>query len=167
MTVQRKASGLALVLILVAACTGGGSSGTADNGGAGTSGAPAGGSSSSAGGGASGGASPGTAGGASPETSGGSAAPGSPAAGGGGTGTSVGPGDDLCKLLGPADFAAVGVSGTGPAKENNPDANNAYCVYAGSSAGTGGVEFDAYRASSRAAMTAGSASRGASCSTVR
>lgn len=69
---------------------------------------------------------------------------------GGGTGGPVAAGGDLCGLLGPGDFAAVGVPGTGTAKENNPDANDAYCVYAGTSAGTGGVEFDAFLAGSSA-----------------
>jgi hypothetical protein len=70
---------------------------------------------------------------------------------GGAGGTNGGPvaaGGDLCGLLGPGDFAAAGVAGTGKVKENNPDANDAYCVYAGTSAGTGGVEFDAFLAGS-------------------
>jgi hypothetical protein len=44
----------------------------------------------------------------------------------------------------------VGVTGTGAARENNADQNNAYCVYAGASAGSGGVELDAFLAGSRA-----------------
>ena len=63
---------------------------------------------------------------------------------------SVAAGDDLCRLLGPADFAAVGVTGTGGPTENNQDNSNVYCVYAGKSAGTGGVEFDAFLADSKA-----------------
>jgi hypothetical protein len=70
----------------------------------------------------------------------------SPVSGGG----AVALGDDLCGLLGPGDFTAVGVAGTATAKENNTDANNVYCVYAGNSAGTGGVEFDAFLAGSTA-----------------
>jgi hypothetical protein len=31
----------------------------------------------------------------------------------------------------------VGVTGSGAARENNADQNNAYCVYAGASAGSG------------------------------
>jgi hypothetical protein len=81
----------------------------------------------------------------------GPAATSTPAAGGGGaTGGTVAAGDDLCKLLGPGDFAAVGVSGTGPAVENNQDNSNVYCVYAGKSAATGGVEFDAFLADTKA-----------------
>ena len=72
------------------------------------------------------------------------------AAGGGTTGGPVAAGSDLCGLLGPGDFAAAGVPGTGKATENNTDANNVYCVYAGKSAGTGGVEFDAFLAASSA-----------------
>ena len=68
----------------------------------------------------------------------------------GATGGPVIAGADLCGLLGPGDFAAVGVQGTGRPSENNPDPNNAYCVYAGKSAGTGGVEFDAFLAASKA-----------------
>lgn len=74
----------------------------------------------------------------------------SPAAGGGANGGPVAAGGDLCGLLGPGDFAAVGVSGTGTPTENNPDASNVYCVYAGKSAGTGGVEFDAFLADTSA-----------------
>lgn len=69
---------------------------------------------------------------------------------GGGTGGSVAAGDDLCKLLGPADFAAVGVAGTGTPSENNQDNSNVYCVFSGKSAATGGVEFDAFLADTSA-----------------
>ena len=69
---------------------------------------------------------------------------------GGDIGGPVAAGDDLCGLLGPGDFAAVGVSGTSKAKENNADPSDVYCVYAGTSAGTGGVEFDAFLAGSTA-----------------
>jgi hypothetical protein len=62
----------------------------------------------------------------------------------------VAAGDDLCGLLGPGDFAAVGVGGTGTPTENNQDNSNVYCVYAGKSAGTGGVEFDAFLADTAA-----------------
>ncbi len=76
--------------------------------------------------------------------------PGSGAAGGGATGGSVAAGNDLCGLLGPGDFAAQGISGTGSPTENNADNSNVYCVYAGKSAGTGGVEFDAFLADTKA-----------------
>ena len=51
--------------------------------------------------------------------------------------------DDLCALLAPADFEAAGVTGT-RAPTKNPDQNGAYCVYAGKSSATGGVEFDVF-----------------------
>jgi hypothetical protein len=86
---------------------------------------------------------------ATPGPSAGSATGSGAAGGGGGTGGSVAAGDDLCGLLGPADFAAVGISGTGTATENNQDNSNVYCVYAGKSAATGGVEFDAFLAASK------------------
>jgi hypothetical protein len=74
--------------------------------------------------------------------------------GGGGsagpTGGSVSAGGDLCGLLGPGDFAAVGVGGTGKPTENNQDANDVYCVFAGKSGATGGVEFDAFLGASSA-----------------
>jgi hypothetical protein len=53
--------------------------------------------------------------------------------------------EDLCALLSPADFQAAGVTGT-KTPTKNPDANGAYCVYAGKSSGTGGVEFDVFTA---------------------
>lgn len=121
---QRKASGLTLALVLLAACTGGSSPG-----------APAGGAT--------------TAASSAPVASAASVAPVSPGSGGG-NGGPVAAGGDLCGLLGPGDFAAAGVAGTGKPTENNPDANDAYCVYAGKSAGTGGVEFDAFLAASSA-----------------
>ncbi len=62
--------------------------------------------------------------------------------GGGATGAPVAVGDDLCKLLGPGDFTAVGVTdATGPT-ENPTDPLNNYCVYRGKSSATGGIEFD-------------------------
>jgi len=62
--------------------------------------------------------------------------------GGGATGAPVVAGGDLCKLLGPGDFTAVGVTdATGPS-ENPTDPLNTYCVYRGTSSATGGIEFD-------------------------
>ncbi len=62
--------------------------------------------------------------------------------GSGATGAPVAVGGDLCKLLGPGDFAAVGVTdATGPT-ENPTDPLNNYCVYRGKSSATGGIEFD-------------------------
>ncbi len=67
-------------------------------------------------------------------------------AGGGAAGATGGPvaaGGDVCALLGPGDFATVGLSGAG-APTRNPDTEGAYCVYAGKSGGTGGLELDAF-----------------------
>ena len=127
---------MSLLTLMIAACSGGGAA-VASPGGAAV--ASPGAASSATGGGAYGG--PATV--PSP----------APAAGAGGGGTTGGPvaaGDDLCGLLGPGDFGAVGVSGTGKPTENNTDNSNVYCVYAGKSAGTGGVEFDAFLADTAA-----------------
>ena len=62
--------------------------------------------------------------------------------GGGATGGPVAAGGDLCKLLGPGDFAAVGVTDASGPTENPTDALNNYCVYRGKSSATGGIEFD-------------------------
>ena len=63
--------------------------------------------------------------------------------GGGPTGAPVAAGGDLCKLLGPGDFAAADVSGAGGPSENN-DPPSYFCVYRGRSSATGGIEFDAF-----------------------
>lgn len=85
-----------------------------------------------------------------------SAAPGTPAAsgavpsaapgstGGGPVGGTVAPGGQLCGLLGPGDFAAQGIPGAGAPSLNGGGTTEAYCVYAGKSSGTGGIEFDAW-----------------------
>jgi hypothetical protein len=62
--------------------------------------------------------------------------------GGGATGGPVAAGGDLCKLLGPGDFAAVGVADASGPTENPTDPLDNYCVYRGKSSGTGGIEFD-------------------------
>ena len=72
------------------------------------------------------------------------------AGGGGGTGAAVVAGDDLCKLLGPGDFAAVGVSGAGGPSENNDPPSAYYCVYRGKSSATGGIELDVFRSDTAA-----------------
>ena len=51
--------------------------------------------------------------------------------------------EDLCALLSPADFQAAGVPGA-RAPSKNPDQQGAYCVYAGKSSATGGIEFDVF-----------------------
>ena len=119
--IARRASGLSFALILLVACAGGGTPGPASP--------------------------PPSA--ANPTTS--SAGAASPVSGGGGAvGGPVAAGADLCGLLGPGDFAAAGVTGAGKPTENNQDNSNVYCVYAGKSAGTGGIEFDAFLAGSAA-----------------
>lgn len=118
--IARRASGLSFALILFAACAGGGTP------------APASGAASAA----------------NPTAASDGAA--SPAGGGGGNGGPVAAGADLCGLLGPGDFAAAGVAGAGKPTENNQDNSNVYCIYAGKSGGTGGIEFDAFLAASKA-----------------
>jgi hypothetical protein len=61
----------------------------------------------------------------------------SPGGGGGGTGAID------CSLLAPADFAANGVQGASDPSDN-PDGTSHYCVYAGTSGATGGIEFDVF-----------------------
>jgi hypothetical protein len=47
-------------------------------------------------------------------------------------------------LLGPGDFAAVGVSGARTPTKNSDGPADAYCVYSGISGATGGIEFDIF-----------------------
>jgi hypothetical protein len=65
-----------------------------------------------------------------------------------GKGNAVVRGDDLCGLLGPDDFYAAGVKGARPPQTNNSPPTDYYCVYAGKSSYTGGIEFDAFLAES-------------------
>jgi hypothetical protein len=82
---------------------------------------------------------------AAPSTGGGGGATASTGGGGGGAlGDTVAQGGDLCGLLGPGDFAAVGVSGAGTPTKNNDAPTDAYCVYSGVSGATGGIEFDVF-----------------------
>ncbi len=74
---------------------------------------------------------------------GGTGADGGKVEGGGPTGGPVAAGGDLCKLLGPGDFAAAGVSGAGGPSENNSPPSY-FCVYKGKSSATGGIEFDGF-----------------------
>jgi len=64
--------------------------------------------------------------------------------GGGTTGGPVAPGGDLCGLLGPGDFGTAGVAGAGAPAENNSPPTDYYCIYAGKSRMTGGIELDAF-----------------------
>lgn len=66
-----------------------------------------------------------------------------PPVGGGSTGKPATTTADLTNILGPGDFAAVGISGAG-APTNNPTDNAAYIVYKGKSAASGGLELDAF-----------------------
>jgi hypothetical protein len=52
-------------------------------------------------------------------------------------------GKDLCAYLTVDDFTAAGVNGATTVSENNTN-NEFYCVYAGRSSGTGGIELDAF-----------------------
>jgi hypothetical protein len=63
---------------------------------------------------------------------------------GGALGGPVAKGGNFCDLLGPGDFAGVGVSGAHTPTKNSDGTADAYCVYAGVSGATGGVEFDIY-----------------------
>ena len=55
--------------------------------------------------------------------------------------------DDYCALLSAPDFQAAGVQGA-RAPSVNPDEQGAYCVYAGKSSATGGIEFDVFETKS-------------------
>jgi hypothetical protein len=66
--------------------------------------------------------------------------PGDPTA----TGGPVGQGGDLCGLLGPGDFAAIGVGGATTPLDNYDDAGNHFCTYAGTAGAMGSIEFDAF-----------------------
>ena len=78
-----------------------------------------------------------------PTTAGGSVA-------GGALGGTVGAGGDLCGLLGPGDFAAVGVSDVGTPTNHSSSADTAACDYsivlAAASPRTGGATATPYRA---------------------
>jgi hypothetical protein len=62
----------------------------------------------------------------------------------GALGGSVAKGGNFCGLLGPGDFAAVGVSGARTPTKNSDGPADAYCVYSGISGATGGIEFDIF-----------------------
>jgi hypothetical protein len=50
----------------------------------------------------------------------------------------------MCTALAPDDFASVGVKGAAKPLANVSDPTGAYCVYAGKSSSTGGIEFDVF-----------------------
>ncbi len=64
-----------------------------------------------------------------------SAAPASAANGGAG---------GTCPWLTPADFTAAGIPGAGAPSDNPDGAGSHYCVYAGKSGATGGIELDVF-----------------------
>jgi len=68
----------------------------------------------------------------------------SAATSGGALGGPVAAGGNFCGLLGPGDFAAVGVSGARTPTKNSDGPSDAYCVYSGISGATGGIEFDIF-----------------------
>jgi hypothetical protein len=72
-------------------------------------------------------------------------------AGGGAIGSAVVAGDDLCRLLGPGDLTAAGVSGAGGPTENNQPPDAWFCVYRGESSATGGIELDVFLSDSATA----------------
>jgi hypothetical protein len=51
---------------------------------------------------------------------------------------------DLCELLRPEDFAAAGVDGAGEPEATTDGTGSSYCVYAGESGATGGIELDVF-----------------------
>jgi hypothetical protein len=53
-------------------------------------------------------------------------------------------------LLAPGDFDAIGVKSARPPTSNSSPPTDYYCVYAGRSSATGGIEFDAFVADSAA-----------------
>jgi hypothetical protein len=67
-----------------------------------------------------------------------------PGGGGQPTGAAVTDLTKLCDLLGPGDFATVGIAGAAAPTMNTDGPGSAYCVYAGESAATGGIEFDVF-----------------------
>ena len=50
----------------------------------------------------------------------------------------------LSDLIGPGDFATAGIEGAGTVTATSDGPGSAYCVFKGTSAGTGGIEFDIF-----------------------
>jgi hypothetical protein len=71
-------------------------------------------------------------------------APGTAATGGLATGGPVTDIAKLCDLLGPGDFEAVGITGTGTPTVNSDGPGSASCLYTGATGANGGVEFDVF-----------------------
>ena len=51
---------------------------------------------------------------------------------------------DLCELLRPEDFASFGIDGAGEPEATTDGTGSSYCVYAGESGATGGIELDVF-----------------------
>jgi len=51
---------------------------------------------------------------------------------------------DLCELLRPEDFATAGIDGAGEPEATTDGTGSSYCVYAGESGATGGIELDVF-----------------------
>jgi len=58
--------------------------------------------------------------------------------------TSSGVPTDLCELLRPEDFARAGIDGAGEPEATTDGTGSSYCVYAGESGATGGIELDVF-----------------------
>lgn len=68
----------------------------------------------------------------------------------------------LCDLLGAGDFDPAGITGAGAVSVNSDGPGSAYCVFAGTSAATGGIELDAFIDDDPASVYATIAAEGAS-----
>ena len=58
--------------------------------------------------------------------------------------SSSGVSTDLCELLRPEDFAGAGIDGAGEPEATTDGTGSSYCVYAGESGATGGIELDVF-----------------------
>jgi len=76
-------------------------------------------------------------------TSGGSELPQATPGGGASGAVTIAEGTDLCTFLAPGDFTAAGVGNATDVSKNSPDPRSFFCVYAGRSSATGGIEMDA------------------------
>ncbi len=58
---------------------------------------------------------------------------------------------DLCELLRPEDFSSFGIDGAGEPEATTDGTGSSYCVYAGESGATGGIELDVFPSPDEAA----------------
>jgi hypothetical protein len=77
----------------------------------------------------------------------------------------VQPGETLCGLLGPGDFTAAGIPGAGVPTLSGNGSTEAYCVFAGTSSATGGIELDAFTGTASDAVATYATVLGESAST--